>query len=253
MGQDLRNHGDSPHHPRHDYLAMATDVAHFMRTHALHQPSLIGHSMGAKCAMALALRSPALIHDLVAVDNAPVDVALQSSFADYIRGMQKIEAARVTRQADADAILAAHEAALPVRQFLLGNLYKPDGAEHRRFKVPLHILGGALGNLGDFPFKDPSEVRFEGDALFVRGTKSKYVSDEALPVIGSFFPRFRLVDIDCGHWVISEQPEEFRRGESDVVLSVDSVEKKKEIEREDTEMLTCATCVAVVEFLTPKE
>jgi pimeloyl-ACP methyl ester carboxylesterase len=66
--------------------------------------------------------------------------------------------------------------------------------------------------MGDFPFKDPNVVRFEKPALFVRGTKSSYVPDEALPLIGQFFPRFRLVDIEAGHWLISESPEHFLRG-----------------------------------------
>ncbi|KAK6584345.1 hypothetical protein PZA11_002569 [Diplocarpon coronariae] len=218
---DLRNHGDSPHDPHHDYLSMAADVVGFMAEHGIEAPTLIGHSMGAKTAMTLALRSPELIHDLVSVDNAPVDAALQSNFAQYIRGMQRIEEARVTRLADADEILRTYEQSLPVRQFLLGNLYTPPSSSHKQFKVPLHILGSALGHLGDFPFKDPGAVRFEGPALFVRGTQSKYVPDEALPAIGEFFPRFRLADVDCGHWVISEKPEEFRQ--------------------------------AVVEFLSPKE
>jgi pimeloyl-ACP methyl ester carboxylesterase len=78
----------------------------------------------------------------------------------------------------------------------------------------LKILSAALDKLGDFPFKDPEEVRFEKPALFVRGTQSKYVPDEALPIIGKFFPMFQLVDIDAGHWVISEQPEAFRKGTS---------------------------------------
>ena len=80
--------------------------------------------------------------------------------------------------------------------------------------MPLKILGTALDNLGDFPYKDPSEVRFEKRALFVRGTHSKYVPDEALPIIGQFFPRFELADIEAGHWVISENPEAFRQGTS---------------------------------------
>lgn len=69
-----------------------------------------------------------------------------------------------------------------------------------------------MDNLGDFPFKNPDDVRFNKPALFVRGTKSKYVPDEAIPIIGKFFPRFRMVDIDSGHWVTSEKPEEFRHG-----------------------------------------
>lgn len=78
--------------------------------------------------------------------------------------------------------------------------------------MPLSILAKALDHLGDFPYKNPGEVRFEGPALFVRGTESKYVPDEVLPIIGQFFPRFELADIEAGHWVISEKPEEFRQG-----------------------------------------
>ena len=66
--------------------------------------------------------------------------------------------------------------------------------------------------MGDFPFKDPDEARYDGPTLFVRGTKSDYVPDEMLPLIGRFFPRFELRDVDSGHWVISEQPEAFRKG-----------------------------------------
>lgn len=102
---------------------------------------------------------------------------------------------------------------LPIRQFLLGNLKRTD-EKTQKFQVPLKILASALDNLGDFPFKDPEKVRFEKPALFVRGTQSKYVPDEALPIIGKFFPRFELADIDAGHWVISEQPEAFRKGMS---------------------------------------
>ena len=99
-----------------------------------------------------------------------------------------------------------------IRQFLLGNLYQPQGETVKRFRFPLRTLGASLDNLGDFPFKDPDQVRFEKPALFVRGTKSPYVPDESIPIIGRFFPRFAMADLDAGHWVISEQPEEFRRG-----------------------------------------
>ena len=78
--------------------------------------------------------------------------------------------------------------------------------------MPLDILAKSLYLLGDFPYKHPQERRFKKPSLFVRGTKSHYVADGVLPAIGEFFPRFRLVDIDAGHWLISEQPEAFRQG-----------------------------------------
>ncbi|KAJ9424702.1 non-ribosomal peptide synthetase [Fusarium oxysporum] len=209
--QDLRNHGESPHSNKHDYSAMAQDVAEFIEGHGLKETTLIGHSMGAKTSMALALRSPELVADIVAVDNAPVDVSLSRDFPKYVRAMKKIQEAGVTRQAEADKILSEYEESLPIRQFLLGNMYLPDGEKVRKFRIPLDTLGKALDNLGDFPYKNPNEVRFVKPALFVRGTQSKYVPDDVLPLIGQFFPKFRLVDIDAGHWLISEQPEAFRQ------------------------------------------
>ncbi len=59
--------------------------------------------------MALALKSPEIINDIVSVDNAPLDAALLSNFGQYIQGMRKIEEARVSRQAEADKILKDYE------------------------------------------------------------------------------------------------------------------------------------------------
>ena len=68
--------------------------------------------------------------------------------------------------------------------------------------------------MGDFPFHDPDEARYDGQTLIVRGNKSGYVSDDVLPLIGRFFPMFELINIDSGHWVISERPEAFKQGTS---------------------------------------
>ncbi|EFX01046.1 alpha beta hydrolase fold family [Grosmannia clavigera kw1407] len=210
---DARNHGDSPHNPRHDYNAMADDLENFIHEHKLKDVTLIGHSMGAKTAMTLALRRPELLRDVIPVDNAPIDAGLVSYFGTYTRAMKEIDRAGVSRHSDADKILEAYEPSLPVRQFLLGNLHRVHVNGHNvlRFRVPIDILGKALDNMGDFPFQDPQTARFEKPALFVRGSHSKYVPDEVLPVIGQFFPLFQLVDVDAGHWLISEQPEQFRQ------------------------------------------
>ncbi|KAI0012804.1 alpha/beta-hydrolase [Xylariaceae sp. FL0662B] len=218
---DLRNHGDSPHSPRHDYFAMADDVVGFIDHHGLKNPTLIGHSMGAKTAMTVALSEPDLISDLVSVDNAPVDAQLNGGFGKYVQAMRRVNQAGVTRLGEADKILAEYEKDIAIRQFLLGNLHRPHHGSTHRFRIPLDILGKSLDHLGDFPFKDPGRARFEKPALFVRGTHSKYVPDEVIPLIGQFFPRFQLVDVDAGHWLIAEKPDDFLR--------------------------------AVIEFLTPKE
>jgi pimeloyl-ACP methyl ester carboxylesterase len=112
---------------------------------------------------------------------------------------------------------------LPIRQFLLGNLYRSPEDGIQRFRVPLDILGRSLDHLGDFPYKNPGEARYTKPALFVRGTQSKYVPDDVLPIIGQFFPRFQLVDIDAGHWLISEQPEAFRQGNLNQITNTNTL------------------------------
>jgi pimeloyl-ACP methyl ester carboxylesterase len=226
---DLRNHGDSPHSAVHDYTSMAVDVEQFISSQRLEKPTLIGHSMGAKVAMTLALRSPSQYSALIPVDNAPVDAALKSDFGKYVSAMREIEDHQppIQKQSDADKILAKHESDISIRQFLLTNFVKmsPKDApphkagDHRhahktelRFRIPLRTLAKSLPAMADFPFKDPDVARFEGPTLVVRGTKSHYVSDESLPLIGKFFPRFELLDCDCGHWVMAEKFEDFRAG-----------------------------------------
>lgn len=220
---DLRNHGDSPHDPAHNYLAMADDVEEFMWDQSLVKPTVIGHSMGAKAAMTLALRSPGAVGALIPVDNAPVDATLTSDFAKYLQGMRNIDNANVRKQADADEILKKHVETLPIRQFLLTNLVRSPEGQYLRLRIPLKTLAASLDYMGDFPFKNPDEARYDKPTLFVRGTRSHYVVDEALPLIGQFFPRFELKDIDSGHWVISEKPEAFRQAVVEFVERNDSM------------------------------
>ena len=214
---DLRNHGDSAHHPQHNYSVLASDVEEFIDEHNLAPAALVGHSMGAKTAMTVALHKPDVVEKLISVDNAPVDAALKSDFGKYIQGMRKIEEAKLQKQSEADAILNPIEESLPIRQFLLTNLVRATdekGQSYQKFRIPLHTLANSLDSMADFPYKDPENVRYEGPTLFVRGTKSHYVADDTLPVIGSFFPCFELKDVKGGHWIISENPHAFREGTS---------------------------------------
>lgn len=196
---------------------MAEDVEWFIRHQHLHQPLLIGHSMGAKVAMTLALRQPDKYSGLVPVDNAPVDAALKSDFTIYVQAMKEVEdqlGNKIQKQSDADQILAKYEPDMSIRQFLLTNLVRSRHGDAPRYhwRIPLSTLAKSLPDLADFPFKDPEQHRYKGPTLVVRGTRSHYVADETLPVIGQFFPQFELLDLDSGHWVMSEKFDEFRAG-----------------------------------------
>lgn len=121
---DLRNHGDSPHSPEHTYPSLAADVEAFIKKHNLGPSIIVGHSMGAKVAMAVALRpfGPDLVAGLVSVDNSPWSAALSSMFPKYVRALQEIERRKLTSTTDAYKILAKTEPDVTIQQFLLSNL-----------------------------------------------------------------------------------------------------------------------------------
>lgn len=81
-----------------------------------------------------------------------------------------------------------------------------------KFRVPLSVLGESLDDMADFPWSEPGSVKYDGPTLVVRGTKSKYVSDDTIPAIKQFFPNSEIADVEAGHWLISENPEGFRQG-----------------------------------------
>lgn len=165
--------------------------------------------MGAKTAMVLALRHPELVKYLIAVDNSPADVAITSEFPRYMRRMKDIEAAQLTKQSEADQMLQTEEENVSIRHFLLTNLVRDPETKILKWRIPLNILAKSLDYMGDFPIL-PDQARYKKPTLFIRGTLSRYVPDEMIPLIGRFFPRFQIKDIEAGHWVQAENPEEFR-------------------------------------------
>lgn len=211
---DLRNFGQSPHSDRLDYPLLAADVEHFIeKSNFEKKPILVGHSMGAKTAMAVALRRPELPQMLISVDNAPVCISASGGpFGKYVRQLRHaLEVKRYKNIKEVDAELAIVEPSKEVRQFLLTNVDRGKKDEACTSKIPLEIIGKAItaGNIAAWPF-DPTVCRWSrGPALFVRGTESTYVPDEVLPDIGQYFPNFEVRDVKAGHWVISENPKEF--------------------------------------------
>ncbi|KAA8898308.1 hypothetical protein TRICI_006569 [Trichomonascus ciferrii] len=167
---DLRNHGESPHVARHDYPALSADVENFLDEQKIESCILVGHSMGAKAAMAVSLRRPGLVSSLIPVDNAPIDARLTSAFPLYVRGMKDVERSQPKSQKEAVEVMQKYEPSLPIVQFLLANLKKHDDGSYR-FRIPLDTLGKSLDNLGDFPFH-PDTSRFVKPTMFIRGTKS---------------------------------------------------------------------------------
>lgn len=202
---DARNHGASPHTADMDYVLLAQDVLALLDAHSLAQVDLIGHSMGGKTAMCLALSHPERIRALMVVDIAPG--VSGSDHRPLIELLEALPLHAMQRRAEADEALAGDIDDPGLRAFLLQNLVSRDG--HLAWRINLPAIHHALPALIDFPFPEPGR-RFDSSALFLRGQLSDYVRDEHEPVISTLFPRARIETLaNAGHWLHAEQPAAF--------------------------------------------
>ncbi|MCB1666003.1 MAG: alpha/beta fold hydrolase [Pseudomonadales bacterium] len=202
-GLDLRNHGGSPHSDDMDYPCMARDVLEFMDDHGIARCHLLGHSMGGKTAMQVALAAPERVDRLVVADIAPVQYEGQHD--RILAGLKAIDTARIRSRGEADAILAEYEPDELVRQFLLTNLVKQaDDAYGWRINLP--VLTSHYDRLREAP----AEGQFEGPVLFVKGALSNYITEAHRDAILQRFPHARIkVILHTGHWLHAEKPQTF--------------------------------------------
>jgi esterase len=199
---DMRNHGDSPRMPTQSYPDMAADLAEVIQT--LGPPvDLLGHSMGGKAAMQLALTQPDLVRRLIVADIAPV--AYQHDQSHHARAMASVDLTQITTRAEADTALAAGVEDASLRAFFLQSLDLRQSPP--RWKLNLAVLEAEMPGIVGWP---ATQGRFDGPTLFLTGAASHYVQPEYRETIRALFPKARFAKIPgAGHWLHAEKPREF--------------------------------------------
>lgn len=189
---DMRNHGASPWSDSHSYEDMAQDLAPFAGG------AVLGHSMGGKAAMVLALTRPERVQRLIVADIAPVTYS--HSQTPMIQAMRGVDLDRVDRRSDAAAQLDLEPG---VRDFLLQSL----DLKQRRWQLNLDVLEREMPRIIGFPEIDGV---YEGPTLFLTGAESDYVLPEHRERIRQPFPAAKFAKIPgAGHWLHAEKPREF--------------------------------------------
>lgn len=202
---DLRNHGESPHTRSMSYPEMAADVLAYMDRAGLETAHLLGHSMGGKTAMELALMAPERVRRLIVADIAPV--AYEPHHDAIQQALEALNPAAVKSRREADAVLAEYIGEKGVRQFLLTNLVPADGGFRWRMNVP-----GILACYEQIMAGPTTEGAYEGPTLFIRGGNSDYIQSSHQEAVQRCFPRAELKVIPgVGHWLHAEKPELFAR------------------------------------------
>ncbi|MDQ2089995.1 alpha/beta fold hydrolase [Marimonas arenosa] len=197
---DMRNHGASPWYDSHSYPDLANDLAATARAHGAPL-DVLGHSMGGKAAMMLALSNPGLVNRLIVADIAPV--AYGHTQAHNIAAMRQVDLSRVEKRSDAARQLEPRVEDPALVPFLLQSL----DVAHRRWRLNLDVLEREMEKILAFP---ETNARFDGPTLFLSGGDSTYVTSDHRPRIQGLFPKARFVKIPgAGHWLHADKPREF--------------------------------------------
>ncbi len=202
---DLRNHGNSPHCEKMDYPLMAKDVVALMDKLKIEQTHLLGHSMGGKVAMQLALNYPQRVNKLIVSDISPV--GYQARHDNVLEGLFAIDLKAVSSIRDADNQLAKWVEEPAVRGFLLKNL-KRDEQKNYYWRLNLEAIKSNYAPLAAGVEGTP----FNGPTLFVKGENSAYIQEKHHDKIQHLFPNSRVeVIAGAGHWLHADKPQEFNQ------------------------------------------
>lgn len=197
---DLRNHGLSPRTATHSYPDLASDIAELIE-HLGGPMHIVGHSMGGKAVMVLALTRPDLLNRVVVADIAPVSYT--HSQQPYIHAMRAVDLPAVTRRSEAEAQLAQQGVEPALCSFFTQSLDVPE----KRWRLNLDTLEAEMPSIMSFP---AVTGQFEGPALFLSGANSDYVLPGHRSVIKGMFPNAHFAKLkDAGHWLHADQPRAF--------------------------------------------
>ncbi len=203
---DLPHHGRSGWEDHFDYLRVADQVAGLLD--ADDPVALVGHSLGGKVAMVLALRHPELVARLCVVDVSPVAYDSGREFVGYIETMRGVDLTVLDRREQADEALREAVPNATVRSFLLQNLRRT--ADGWQWQLNLDLLGDSMSQLVGWPGDRLGDASYDGAVLWIGGAGSDYVGDDHGAEMDRRFPRNRRVMVKgAGHWVHSEQPQVF--------------------------------------------
>ena len=199
---DMRNHGLSPRAATQSYPDMATDLAEVIAT--LTGPvDLMGHSMGGKAAMVLALTQPDLIRRLIVADIAPV--AYTHDQSRHIHAMRGLDLTNLTTRTEADRRLSATIPDAALRAFFLQSLDLKTDPPH--WRLNLDVLESEMPRIVGWPV---IAGQFPHATLFLTGADSSYVRPEYRETIRALFPKSRFAKLpDAGHWLHADKPREF--------------------------------------------
>ncbi len=201
---DLRNHGRSFHSEEFSHELMMQDILQYCKFHNLKKISLIGHSMGGKLAMFLAVTHPDLIDKLIIADISVREYSPHHQ--DILEALNSVDFSIHTDRKQVEQVIAQYVPDFGTCQFLLKNVYRIT-PNQLGFRMNLKSLTENYNNMG---IEIPKSSKYDKSVLFLRGEKSNYIRERDEQDILNIFPKAEIKTVSkAGHWLHAENPEEF--------------------------------------------
>jgi esterase len=198
---DLRNHGKSFHSNEFSYEIMASDVLDYCEAHAIEKFSLLGHSMGGKVAMQVAVSQPNTIEKLIIADISPKYYAPHHQ--DILHALKSVDFTKKPSRQEVEEIISKDITDQGTKQFLLKNLYW-ETPDQLAFRFNLKVLDEKIEEIGK-ALQD--NLVFNNPAFFILGVTSPYVKDADFELINKHFTNATFFTIpNVGHWLHAENP-----------------------------------------------
>jgi len=202
---DLRNHGQSPHNEEWNYKAMSEDIIELIGDEKLHDVTVLGHSMGGKVAMRLAIDYPMALSKMIVADIAPRQYAPNNT--EVIQALNKVNLDEVASRKEVELILREDLHEEGTVQFLLKNLHWVESASEEKKLAWRFNLDVITRNIHEVYAAILPPLICETESLFIRGERSPYIMPEDEADIAVLFPNSKVITIpDAGHWVHADQP-----------------------------------------------
>ncbi|WP_158969010.1 alpha/beta fold hydrolase [Paraglaciecola sp. L3A3] len=197
---DLPDHGKSDYTETFSFELYANKIVQLLQQLNINKADILGHSLGGKIAMKIALDHSEIISHLIILDIAPVKYAPRH--LDVFKGLNNVHLDTLTSRNEADMQLAIYISEPSTRQFLLKSLYNEAQQWNWRFNLQLlerdyQLLSAAI----------ESDIAFQGAVLFIKGGNSDYLLLEHKQPILKLFPNSQSKLIaNTGHWLHAENP-----------------------------------------------
>jgi esterase len=222
---DLRNHGNSPHIKGMSYREMYEDVLKVVKYLEIKRFDLLGHSMGGKVAMQLALNdnendretesaTKNLLNRLIVVDIAPRPYPLWHQ--QTLQAIMNAPVEKMESRQEIDEYLKGSIEDPIERSFMIKNLRRandsdePDNTDSNKgFRWKCNLSEISKGYLKIAGFSTAHQISLH-QTLFIRGENSSYIQEQDFPLIHALFPHSSIITIkNSGHLPHFQQADEF--------------------------------------------